>query len=61
MVRGDPVLRGLGLFAMDWISGFRMSWPGMLGSKMFPAGLVLLVIELVIVLEARRAKGRAPR
>jgi len=26
---------------------------------MFPAGLVLLVIELVIVIEARRVKRRA--
>jgi hypothetical protein len=50
---------GIGLFAMDWVSGFRMSWPGMLGSRMFPAGLVLLVIELVIVIEARRVKRRA--
>jgi hypothetical protein len=45
---------GIGLFAMDWLSGFSMSWPGMLGARMLPAGLVLLIIEAVIVIEARR-------
>jgi hypothetical protein len=49
---------GIGLFAMDWLSGFSMSWPGMLGARMLPAGLVLLIIEAVIVIEARRRQAR---
>lgn len=52
---------GVGLFAMDWLSGFSMSWPGMLGTRMFPVGLVLLVIEAVVVIEARRARRRQAR
>jgi len=52
---------GIGLFAMDWLSGFSMNWPGMLGSRMFPVGLVLLVIEAVVLIEARRARRRQAR
>jgi hypothetical protein len=49
---------GLLLMAVDWISGFAFSWPAMLGARMAPVGLVLLVTELVIVIELRRKHRR---
>jgi hypothetical protein len=46
---------GLALVLLDWSSDFNLSWPATIGVRMFPAGLVLLVTELVIVITARRA------
>jgi hypothetical protein len=46
---------GLALVVLDWSTNFNLSWPATIGVRMFPAGLVLLVTELVIVITARRA------
>jgi len=50
---------GIGLIVLDWSADFSLSWPATLGARTLPAGLVLLIIELVIVLEARRKSRRA--
>ena len=47
---------GIALFAMDWRAGFSLSWPAMLGVRMMPVGLFLLVVELMIFVSARRKK-----
>lgn len=49
---------GLLLMVVDWASGFTLSWPAMLGARMAPVGLVLLLTELVIVIEVRRKNRR---
>jgi hypothetical protein len=49
---------GLALIVLDWTSDFRLTWPATLGVRAFPAGLILLVTELVIVWEARRKLAR---
>jgi hypothetical protein len=49
---------GLGLMALDWSGDFKLLWPSTVGVRMIPAGLILLIIELVIVIEARRKKLR---
>jgi hypothetical protein len=46
---------GLALVILDWSKDFTLSWPPTIGFRILPAGLVLLVTELVIVITARRA------
>jgi hypothetical protein len=46
---------GLALVILDWSKDFSLSWPATIGFRIFPAGLVLLVTELAIVITARRA------
>ena len=45
---------GIGLIALDWSTGFSLSWPAMLGSRLLILGFILLVTELLIVANARR-------
>jgi hypothetical protein len=53
---------GLALTAFDWSTDFRLSWPGLIGSRLIIPGLILLVTEAVIVLLARRShKGAHAR
>ncbi len=52
---------GLGLTILDWSKDFSLSWPAMIGTRMMPVGLILLVTELVVVIEARRKKSRVER
>jgi hypothetical protein len=52
---------GLGLTILDWSTDFSLSWPAMIGTRMLPVGLILLVIELAIVIEARRKKSHVER
>jgi hypothetical protein len=47
---------GLALVILDWSKDFSLSWPATIGFRLFPAGLILLLTELVIVITARRAK-----
>lgn len=47
---------GVALTAYDWSTDFRLSWPGLIGSRMIIPGLILLVTEAVIVLYARRKR-----
>jgi hypothetical protein len=49
---------GAVLTIADMATDYRMLWPSMIGVRMMPAGLVLLVTELVIVIEARRKARR---
>jgi hypothetical protein len=48
---------GLSLLALDWTYDFRLSWPGTIGARALPVGLILLLTEFVIVWEARRRSG----
>ena len=52
---------GVALILLDWSQNFGLSWPAMVGTRMMPVGLVLLVTEGVIVLDARRKKRGATR
>jgi hypothetical protein len=52
---------GIALLILDWSVDFRLSWPATIGVRMIPAGLVLLVTDLVIVVEARRKRRRVER
>jgi hypothetical protein len=45
---------GVLLFAVDWRADFALLWPAMFATRMLPIGLLLLVIELVMFIEARR-------
>jgi hypothetical protein len=47
------LLGGAILFLVDWSQDFRLSWPGMVGSRMLIPGLILLVMEAMIVLHAK--------
>ncbi len=55
------LLGGIVLGILDWQSDFTRMWPGTLAARMIPVGLILLVTELVIVIEARRKKRRTER
>jgi hypothetical protein len=46
-------LGGAGLLAVDWMQDFRLNWPSLIGARMLLPGLVLVMTEIVIVLNAR--------
>jgi hypothetical protein len=50
---------GAALIALDWSQDFGLSWPAMVGTRMMPVGLILLVTEGVIVFDRRRRSRRA--
>jgi hypothetical protein len=49
-------LGGMVLLVIDWRADFGLLWPAMFATRMMPIGLLLLVTELVIFIEARRNK-----
>jgi hypothetical protein len=49
------------LLVVDWRADFDLLWPAMFATRMMPIGLLLLLIELVIYIEARRKKRRDER
>jgi hypothetical protein len=49
------------LLVVDWRADFGLLWPAMFATRMMPIGLLLLVTELVISIEARRKKSREER
>jgi hypothetical protein len=50
---------GILLTLIDWHVDFNLGWPAMIGTRMLIPGLVLLFIEAMVILTARRsAKGR---
>jgi hypothetical protein len=49
-------LGGMVLLVIDWRADFGLLWPAMFATRMMPIGLLLLVTELVIFIEARRKK-----
>jgi hypothetical protein len=51
-------LGGMVLLVVDWRADFGLLWPAMFAMRMMPVGLLLLVTELVIFIEARRKKRR---
>jgi hypothetical protein len=50
---------GLVLVIVDWSVDFRLTWPATIGSRMLIPGLILLLTEAVVVLNARLARRRA--
>lgn len=52
---------GLALCALDWSSGFRLSWPALVGSRLLIPGVVLVVTEALLVLHARQTRADARR
>jgi hypothetical protein len=48
---------GVILTGIDWYKDFALSWPAMIGTRIILPGLALLVIEAVIVIEARRKRS----
>jgi hypothetical protein len=52
---------GMVLLVVDWRADFGLLWPAMFATRMMPIGLLLLVTELVICIEARRKKRREER
>ena len=50
---------GLILFVLDWSVDFRLSWPSLIGVRLFFPGLILLCMEAVVVWHARRARVRS--
>ncbi len=57
---------GLILCAIDWSTDFRLSWPGLVGSRLLIPGLVLLVTEGLVLLHAHqkaleKQRGKTPR
>jgi hypothetical protein len=60
-VGGGLLLASIALGLAEWLSDFRLSWAGMMATRMAPVGVILLVTELAIVLEARRKKRRERR
>ena len=48
---------GLILTVADWSVDFRFLWPSMLGTRMLMPGAMLLFIEAMIMLHARRARS----
>lgn len=52
------LLGGIALWALDDHFDLKMGWPAALAARMAPVGLILLVTELVIVIDARRKSRR---
>jgi hypothetical protein len=52
-------LGGILLIFIDWRADFSLSWPAMVGIRMVIPGLVLLVMEAMIIVHARRQSKHA--
>ena len=50
---------GLALCALDWSTGFRLSWPALVGSRLLIPGTILVVTEALILLHAHQKKLEA--
>jgi hypothetical protein len=50
---------GIGLIVFDWINDFKLSWPAMIGIRLFFPGLFLLMTEAIITLHTMRQKKTA--
>jgi hypothetical protein len=49
---------GIILTIIDWSTAFKLGWPAMIGTRMMVPGFVLLFIEAMILLQARRCPER---
>ena len=50
---------GIVLWVLDAHSDMKMGWPSTVAARIAPLGLILLVTELVIVIDARRKRGQS--
>ncbi|RSL17918.1 hypothetical protein EDE15_3470 [Edaphobacter aggregans] len=53
------LVAGIMLWVLDEHFDLKMGWPAAVAARIAPLGLILLVTELVIVVEARRQRGRS--
>jgi hypothetical protein len=58
---GGLLVAGVALGLAEWRSDFTLNWAGMVGARVGPVGVILLITELAIVLEARRKRRREER
>ncbi len=49
---------GIILTIIDWGTAFKLGWPAMIGTRMMVPGFVLLFIEAMILLQAKRHPHR---
>jgi hypothetical protein len=49
-------LGGLALIGLDWSRDFTLSWPAMIGIRLFFPGLFLILTEMVLILLRRRKR-----
>ncbi len=52
-VGGGCFAVGVVLGSVEWWSGFTLTWPGVLGSRIGPAGAILLLTEAGVMLTER--------
>jgi hypothetical protein len=50
---------GLLLTIIDWSVDFKLGWPAMVGTRMLLPGFILLFIEAMVILTARRSPKKA--
>jgi hypothetical protein len=50
---------GVLLIVIDWVSGFRLSWPAMIGTRVIIPGAILLFTEAMVILHHRSQRQRA--
>ncbi len=55
------LIAAVALCLAEWISGFRLSWAGMIGARLLPVAFILLVTELAFYAEDVRKRRRAAR
>jgi hypothetical protein len=55
---GILFVAGVILGIMEWRSDFKLTWAGTLGSRLGPAGAILLLTELGVVLTARHRRRK---
>jgi hypothetical protein len=53
---GTLLFGGIVLTILDWSTGFSLTWPATIGTRMIPVGLILLVMEVGIALSAKHKK-----
>ncbi len=55
---GGLLIGGIALGIAEWVSNFTLTWAGLIAARIVPVGVILLITELAIVLEARRKMRR---
>ncbi len=53
---GALLFGGAVLVGVDWSTGFRLSWPGLIGSRLLIPGFALLVTEALLLVHAKQKR-----
>jgi len=56
---GSLLLAGIGLITLDWANSFRLMWAYTIGLPLLLPGIVLVIIEALVVITAKRRAGAA--